>query len=167
MFNLNSCVGNELIFFSHTKSFYVHMPLLVRFLESVDADHFNEKSTFHHILIGLIPNKKWRFIGVTIDQESLSRLTLRQLRIKASKLGIPLYSRKSKADLVKGVFLYEEKKQLEQQLIDNKAESQQRKLHIQVLLKPKSFFFLVIPNGHTYFGKYPTKIAQMLKMRVQ
>jgi len=60
---------------------------------------------------------------VTIDQESLSRLTLRQLRIKASKLGIPLYSRKSKADLVKGVFLYEEKKQLEQQLIDNKAES--------------------------------------------
>ena len=60
---------------------------------------------------------------MTIDQESLSRLTLRQLRIKASKLGIPLYSRKSKADLVKGVFLYEEKKQLEQQLIDNKAES--------------------------------------------
>ena len=99
------------------------MPLFVSFLESVDADHFNEKSTFHHILIGLIPNKKWRFIGVTIDQESLSRLTLRQLRIKASKLGIPLYSRKSKADLVKGVFLYEEKKQLDQQLIDNKAES--------------------------------------------
>ena len=60
---------------------------------------------------------------MTIDQESLSRLTLRQLRIKASKLGIPLYSRKSKADLVKGVFLYEEKKQLDQQLIDNKAES--------------------------------------------
>ena len=62
-------------------------------------------------------------MGVTFDQESLSRLTLRQLRIKASKLGIPLYSRKSKADLVKGVFLYEEKKQLDQQLIDNKAES--------------------------------------------
>ena len=60
---------------------------------------------------------------MTIDQESLSRLTLRQLRIKASKLGIPLYSRKSKADLVKGVFLYEEKKQLDQQLTDNKAES--------------------------------------------
>jgi hypothetical protein len=88
----------------------------------VDADHINEKSTFHHILIGLIPNKKWRFMGVTIDQESLSRLTLRQLRIKASELGIPLYSRKSKADLVKGVFLYEEKKALEKQLIQNKTE---------------------------------------------
>ena len=61
-------------------------------------------------------------MGVTFDQESLSRLTLRQLRIKASELGIPLYSRKSKADLVKGVFLYEEKKELEKQLINNKVQ---------------------------------------------
>ena len=89
-------------------------------MESEDADHTNEKSTFHHILIALIPNKKWRFMGVTFDQESLSRLTLRQLRIKASELGIPLYSRKSKADLVKGVFLYEEQKEAEKQLINNK-----------------------------------------------
>ena len=62
-------------------------------------------------------------MGVTFDQESLSRLTLRQLRLKASKLGIPLYSRKSKADLVKAVFLYEEKKELEQQILNSKAES--------------------------------------------
>ena len=62
-------------------------------------------------------------MGVTFDQESLSRLTLRQLRIKASKLGIPLYSRKSKADLVRGVFLYEEKKELEKQLIQVKGSS--------------------------------------------
>ncbi len=62
-------------------------------------------------------------MGVTFDQESLSRLTLRQLRIKASELGIPLYSRKSKADLVKGVFLYEEQRELEKQLINNKSES--------------------------------------------
>ena len=61
-------------------------------------------------------------MGVTYDQESLSRLTLRQLRIKASELGIPLYSRKSKADLVTGVFLYQEKKELEKQLINNKVE---------------------------------------------
>ena len=60
---------------------------------------------------------------MTFDQESLSRLTLRQLRIKASELGIPLYSRKSKADLVKGVFLYEEQKEAEKQLINNKNES--------------------------------------------
>ena len=61
-------------------------------------------------------------MGVTFDQESLSRLTLRQLRIKASELGIPLYSRKSKADLVKGVFLYEEKKELEKEVLSNKAQ---------------------------------------------
>ena len=59
---------------------------------------------------------------MTIDQEALSRLTLRQLRIKASELGIPLYSRKSKADLVKGVLLYEEQKEAEKQLINNKVE---------------------------------------------
>ena len=61
-------------------------------------------------------------MGVTFDQESLSRLTLRQLRIKASELGIPLYSRKSKADLVKSVFLYEEKKELEKQLINDQNQ---------------------------------------------
>ena len=60
---------------------------------------------------------------MTIDQESLSRLTLRQLRLKASKLGIPLYSRKSKADLIKSVFLYEEKLELENQLINEKDDS--------------------------------------------
>ncbi len=60
---------------------------------------------------------------MTTDRESLSRLTLRQLRHKASKLGIPLYSRKSKADLVSGVFLYEEKQELEKQMINSKDES--------------------------------------------
>jgi len=64
---------------------------------------------------------------VTIDQESLSRLTLRQLRLKASKLGIPLYSRKSKADLVQGVVLYEEKQELEKQLISSKDEQSSTK----------------------------------------
>ncbi len=62
-------------------------------------------------------------MGVTFDQESLSRLTLRQLRLQASKLGIPLYSRKSKADLVREVFLYKEKKEQEKQLINAKDES--------------------------------------------
>jgi len=108
---------------------YLLIPLFGKFLESVDADHINEKSTFHHILIALIPNKKWRFMGVTFDQESLSRLTLRQLRLKASKLGIPLYSRKSKADLVRGVFLYEEKKELEKQLINVEGESGEESIY--------------------------------------
>ena len=64
-------------------------------------------------------------MGVTYDQESLSRLTLRQLRIKASELSIPLYSRKSKADLVKSVLLYEEKKEKEKQLINDQSEPSQ------------------------------------------
>ena len=102
--------AHELLVSSYCNGFYLYIPLFDLFLESVDADHINEKRTFHHILIALIPNKKWRFMGVTFDQESLSRLTLRQLRLKASELGIPLYSRKSKADLVKGVLLYEEKR---------------------------------------------------------
>ena len=71
-------------------------------------------------------------MGVTIDQESLSRLTLRQLRLKASKLGIPLYSRKSKADLVKGVFLYEEKEELEKQLINSRDESSEENTYSNV-----------------------------------
>ncbi len=71
-------------------------------------------------------------MGVTIDQESLSRLTLRQLRLKASKLGIPLYSRKSKADLVRGVFLYEEKKELEKQLINSRDESSEENTYSNV-----------------------------------
>jgi len=79
-------------------------------------------------------------MGVTFDQESLSRLTLRQLRLKASKLGIPLYSRKSKADLVKGVFLYEEKKELEKQLIrieDESSEESSNSLQTKVVFLPR------------------------------
>ena len=40
-------------------------------------------------------------------QESLDRLTLRQLRHKASELGVPLYSRKTKAALVEEITLRE------------------------------------------------------------
>mgnify|MGYP001284162136 CR=1 FL=1 len=51
------------------------------------------------------------------DQKSLSRLTLRQLRHKASDLGVPLYSRKSKTALTNEILLYQEKRQAEQKLI--------------------------------------------------
>ena len=40
---------------------------------------------------------------MTQDQNSLGRLTLRQLRLKASDLGIPMYSRKTKAALISEV----------------------------------------------------------------
>jgi len=72
-------------------------------------------------------------MGVTIDQESLSRLTLRQLRLKASELGIPLYSRKSKADLIKWVYLYSEKKEVEKQLINSKSETSDEVSNTDVL----------------------------------
>ena len=51
------------------------------------------------------------------DREATSRLTLRQLRIKASELSIPLYSRKSKASLLKEISLYEERKEAEKNLL--------------------------------------------------
>ena len=51
------------------------------------------------------------------DREEMSRLTLRQLRIKASELSIPLYSRKSKASLLKEIALYEERKEAEKNLL--------------------------------------------------
>ncbi len=47
---------------------------------------------------------------MTQAQEFLSRLTLRQLRLMASDLGVPLYSRKSKASLVKEISIRQEKK---------------------------------------------------------
>ncbi len=49
-------------------------------------------------------------------QDSLSRLTLRQLRNKASELGVPLYSRKSKATLVKEILAYQDKQKPDKKL---------------------------------------------------
>ncbi|WP_269623556.1 DUF4912 domain-containing protein [Prochlorococcus marinus] len=51
------------------------------------------------------------------DKELLSRLTLRQLRIKASDLKIPLYSRKSKASLIKEITAYSDREQAEKKLL--------------------------------------------------
>ena len=81
-------------------------------MQSVDADRSDEKLPNQEILI---PNKTLRsFLGVSQDKGSLSSLTLRQLRHKASALGVPLYSRKSKAALVKEIGLYQEKQDQEQ-----------------------------------------------------
>ena len=55
----------------------------------------------------MIPNKKWSFLGVAQDQYSLASLTLRQLRLKASDLGIPMYSRKTKAALMAEVLSFQ------------------------------------------------------------
>ncbi len=57
---------------------------------------------------------------MTQAQEFLSRLTLRQLRLMASDLGVPLYSRKSKASLVQQISIQQEKKVHQEEL---KAET--------------------------------------------
>ncbi len=54
---------------------------------------------------------------MTQSQDSLSRLTLRQLRLKASELGVPLYSRKSKASLVKSILLAEARLEAEKKSV--------------------------------------------------
>ncbi len=75
---------------------------------------------------------------MTIDQESLSRLTLRQLRVKASKLGIPLYSRQSKAALIKGVFLKEQKQKIDKELISSSNQSDRETSGSNVLANAKT-----------------------------
>jgi len=50
---------------------------------------------------------------VTQDQDSLSLLTLRQLRQKASQLRLPLYSRKTKAALIQEIIAYKKVETLE------------------------------------------------------
>ena len=59
----------------------------------------------------LIPNKNGDFKvaeGIK-NKEELTRLTLRQLRQIASKLSVPLYSRKTKAKLVELIIFYQNK----------------------------------------------------------
>ena len=46
---------------------------------------------------------------MTQSQDSLNRLTLRQLRYKASELSVPLYSRKSKEALINSIVLAQER----------------------------------------------------------
>ena len=90
-------------------------------MQSVDADRSLEILPNQEILI---PNKTLRsLLGVSQDKGSLSSFTLRQLRQEASSLGVPLYSRKSKSGLIKEIVLYQEKKEKEQQLILDSAET--------------------------------------------
>ena len=57
----------------------------------------------------LIPNKNGIFEVVIQEQDSLARQTLRQLRHQASDLGVPLYSRKSKAVLIKQIASFQKR----------------------------------------------------------
>ena len=59
----------------------------------------------------LIPNKNGDFkvADEIMNKDQLLSLTLRQLRQEASKLSVPLYSRKTKAVLVDLIVKYQEK----------------------------------------------------------
>ena len=59
----------------------------------------------------LIPNKNGDFkvADGIMNKDQLLSLTLRQLRQEASKLSVPLYSRKTKAVLVELILKYQEK----------------------------------------------------------
>ncbi|KGG13306.1 MULTISPECIES: DUF4912 domain-containing protein [Prochlorococcus] len=72
------------------------------------------------------------------DIDSLSRLTLRQLRLKASDLGVPLYSRKTKAVLANEIVLYQEKKKSEEKLLDEDAAPKKRKFLGSSLFQSKT-----------------------------
>ncbi len=58
---------------------------------------------------------------MTLSEDSLARLTLRQLRQKASDLGVPLYSRKSKAKLVKEIAFKEKNISSSNQSLDKQS----------------------------------------------
>ena len=72
--------------------------------------HLNQEL---HII--LIPNKNGIFEVVTQQQSELSLQTLRQLRHLASELGVPLYSRKTKAVLIKEIASYKKKLQVKEE----------------------------------------------------
>tara|TARA_Y100001968_G_scaffold107196_2_gene96947 strand:+ start:4456 stop:5547 length:1092 start_codon:yes stop_codon:yes gene_type:complete len=63
-------------------------------------------------------------VGVSQNKESLSSLTLRQLRHEASALGVPLYSRKKKSGLIKEILLYQEKKDKEDKLLAESSKDE-------------------------------------------
>ena len=67
----------------------------------------------------LIPKKTWVIPVVTQALSSLARLTLRQLRQMASDLGVTLYSRKSKQDLVSAIAERQERKSGDQKAIES------------------------------------------------
>ena len=69
----------------------------------------------------LIP-KKLGWLSVTQALSSLARLTLRQLRQMASDLGVTLYSRKSKEDLVSAIAERQDRR-------DGDREAMEAKLH--------------------------------------
>ena len=81
------------------------------------------------------------------NKESLLSLTLRQLRQEASKLSIPLYSRKTKAILIDLIIKYQNKvNPISYEIIDNKipkkiintnAQSSKEKVNTKVVFLPR------------------------------
>ena len=80
------------------------------------------------------------------DRDSLSRLTLRQLRLKASDLGVPLYSRKAKASLINEIALYQERKDSEKNLLASNLPNQEEDLKNSALQETASTRVVFLPR---------------------
>ena len=74
------------------------------------------------------------------NKEHLLGLTLRQLRQEASKLSVPLYSRKTKAVLIDLIVKYQNKEtEITKEKLDNK---------IKVILISRMFYLLNLSSQH-------------------
>ena len=72
------------------------------------------------------PEENKLFTAVTQALSSLARLTLRQLRQMASDLGVTLYSRKTKTDLVTAIAERQERKSGDQKAIESELSPPNR-----------------------------------------
>merc|ERR1712216_1003622 len=96
--------------------------------------------------------KKLGWLSVTQALSSLARLTLRQLRQMASDLGVTLYSRKSKEDLVSAI-----------------AEPWRQSCMLPPCPKrrPAWSSYRETHSGLTCFGKYPIAIDGKLNQKAR
>ena len=81
-----------------------------------------------------------------INKDQLLSLTLRQLRQEASKLSVPLYSRKTKAVLVDLILKYQEKstKKIYTTLTKSKSEETFENMYCRKVKKPTNVKILLL-----------------------
>ena len=99
-----------------------------------------------------------------MNKDQLLSLTLRQLRQEASKLTVPLYSRKTKAVLVDLILKYQKKNSKSISVNTVKAKTEDKissKISTIVkLLKQMLFSYLETQIGLMFFGKFLMQIEK-------
>tara|TARA_Y100001968_G_scaffold324999_1_gene365489 strand:+ start:2551 stop:3702 length:1152 start_codon:yes stop_codon:yes gene_type:complete len=96
----------------------------------------------------LIPSKNGDFKVVEgiMNKEELLRLTLRQLRQKASLISVPLYSRKTKAVLVDLIISYQNKKEITSDDKDSIASKDDPKTELVALTSENKTNLVFLPR---------------------